>query len=209
MFNKKSLFLWAFVTLVMSCNQKSIVKNGDIIFRGAHSSELSEAINEVTQTEESTNYTHMGICAIEDGEVVVYHSDLGKGVVRESLKAFLLSKDDNNTYKTDVYRINNITSSQIDKAIQHAKDLLGKPYNTTYIFEDEGYYCSEYIYELFKEDSIFQLEPMTFKNPKTNLFHEGWISHYEALGIEIPEGKLGCNPNGMANSDNLVFISHL
>ena len=43
----------------------------------------------------------------------------------------------------------------------------------------------------------------------TDLFYEGWIIHYNQLGIDIPEGLPGCNPNGMSASDNLVFVMFL
>ncbi|WP_407557573.1 YiiX/YebB-like N1pC/P60 family cysteine hydrolase [Winogradskyella sp. 4-2091] len=192
--------------LCLSCTFNTLqIKTGDIVFRGKVNSNLSEAINDVTQTTKSTNYTHIGICKVIDNEVIVYHSDLGKGVVKESLELFKTSTDTIN-YNVDLYRINPIDIKQIEQAISTADSLLGQSYNTTYILEDEGYYCSEFIYELFKTDSIFQLEPMTFKNSKTNEFHDGWVEHYENLDIDIPEGKLGCNPNGMANSDKIFFI---
>jgi len=196
------------MALSVSCATKSEIKSGDIVFRGAVKSNLSEAINDVTQTTKSTNYTHIGICDVVDDEVVVYHSDLGKGVIKESLEQFIASED-TVSYNVDLYRIKSIESQQIKKAISMAKSLIGNPYNFTYILEDEGYYCSEYIYELFKTDSIFKLEPMSFKNPETNTFHKGWIEHYRNLGIIIPEGKLGCNPNGMANSTNLNYIKKI
>lgn len=204
----KPLLYILIILLSISCSNRPEIKSGDIVFRGAISSDLSEAINDVTQTSKNTNYTHIGICDIEDGNVVVYHSDLGKGVVKESLALFK-SYDDTVSYNIDLYRIKNITLKQIEYAISVAKSLMGKPYNTTYILEDKGYYCSEYIYELFKKDSVFNLEPMSFKNSETNTFHNGWIEHYKNLGISIPEGKLGCNPNGMANSEALMFIKTL
>jgi len=162
----------------------------------------------VTQTSKATNYTHIGVCNIEDGKVVVYHADLGKGVVKEPLELFMNSED-TLIYTIGLYRIKNIDKQHIENAITIAKSLVGNPYNTTYILEDEGYYCSEYIYEIFKKDSVFRLEPMTFKHTETNTFHKGWIDHYKDLGIPIPEGKLGCNPNGMASSDALEFIKKL
>lgn len=204
----KKLFYILLVALNVSCANTSQIKAGDIVFRGATSRNLSEAINEVTQTSKNTNYSHIGICDVVDGNVFVYHSDLGKGVVKESLELFMSSKD-TVSYKVDLYRIINIEPKQIEKAISVAESLIGEPYNTTYIIEDTGFYCSEYVYELFKQDSIFELEPMSFKNPETNKFHEGWIKHYEDLGINIPEGQLGCNPNGMANSHTLKFIKKI
>ena len=120
-----------------------------------------------------------------------------------------ISSEDTVSFNVDLYRIKSIKSNQIENAIAIAKSLIGNPYNTTYILEDKGYYCSEYIYELFKNDSVFTLEPMSFKNSETNTFHKGWITHYKNLGIAIPEGKLGCNPNGMANSNALKFIKKI
>lgn len=192
----------------VSCSNVPQIKSGDIVFRSATGSDLSEAINEVTQTAKSTNYTHIGICDVVDSKVVVYHSDLDKGVVEEPLELFL-GYEGLVGYNADLYRIKKIEPKQIEYAISKAKSLVGNPYNTTYILEDKGYYCSEFIYELFKEVSVFKLEPMTFKNSKTNTFHKGWVEHYKKLGIAIPEGQLGCNPNGMASSNALTFIKKL
>jgi hypothetical protein len=204
---KKLLYI-LIASLCFSCVNTLPIESGDLVFRGALGSNLSKAINDVTQTTKATNYTHMGICDVVDGKVTVYHSDVYKGVVKESLELFM-SSEDTARYNLDLYRIKNIESNQIEKALSIAKSLIGEPYNTTYILEDKGYYCSEYIYELYKTDSIFKLEPMTFKNSETNTFHRGWIDYYKNLGIAIPEGKLGCNPNGMANSNTLKFIKNI
>jgi len=204
----KSLLYILIAVLIISCANSPKIEAGDIVFRGAMSSDLSTAINEVTQTSKSTNYTHIGISDVEEGKVMVYHADLGKGVVKEPLELFI-SSEDTVSYQVDLYRIKKVNSKQIEAALAVAKSLVGQSYNTTYILKDKGYYCSEYIYEVFKQDSVFMLEPMTFKDPETNMFHEGWIEHYQNLGIEIPEGQLGCNPNGMANSNAIKFIKNL
>jgi len=79
--------------------------------------------------------------------------------------------------------------------------MLGKPYNFSYIMSDSAHYCSEFIFLAFVSDSIFKLEPMTFKDPKTGTFPTAWVEYYQKMGIEIPEGKPGCNPNGLAASE--------
>jgi hypothetical protein len=206
----KRIFFLFLMTLFLSCNSSNElqIKTGDIIFRGTTASELSQAINDVTQTKIKTNFTHMGVCEVDGENIFVYHADVGKGVVKESLKDFLKSTTDSE-YVADIYRIKNGDKLKFNAVITEANSLIGNKYNTSYILEDEGYYCSEYVYELFKKDSIFELEPMTFKDPKTNDFHEGWITHYQKLGIEIPEGKLGCNPNVMASSETIMFVTNV
>lgn len=50
---------------------------------------------------------------------------------------------------------------------------------------------------------------MTFKNPETKEFDEFWVQYYIDLGIEIPEGVLGCNPNDMSKSKNIYFVKEI
>ena len=153
----KMKYLCLILVLIVSCAKKETIKTGDVIFREPiTTSQLSEAINEVTQTQKVTNYTHMGICFIENDSVKVIHSDADLGVVIQSLQVFL-QPEDSTTYFADVYRINQLESAQASKAISNAKALVGQPYNTTYVFEDEGYYCSELVYEAFKDHQVFQL----------------------------------------------------
>ena len=210
MISVKKIYFLFFITLFFSCNSSNEleIKTGDIVFRGTTNSELSQAINDVTQTVIKTNYTHMGVCEVIDNKVFVYHADFDKGVVKDFLIDFLQPEKDSE-YIADLYRIKNTDKNKLKAVIKDANALIGNEYNTTYILEDRGYYCSEYVYELFKKDSVFDLEPMTFKDPKTNNFHEGWIEHYQKLGIEIPEGKLGCNPNVMANSETISFVKKI
>ena len=59
---------------------------------------------------------------------------------------------------------------------------------------------------MFEKDALFELNPMTFIDPATGEFDKTWIAHYRKLGIPIPEGEPGCNPNGLAASDKLEFL---
>ncbi len=199
------------VILITGCNepknQYSSIKDGDILFRGNNLNGLSKAINEVTKTNKRTNYTHMGICSVNSDIIWVYHASPDKGVCKELLETFC-QPDSGAQYVIDQYRLND-TNADISKAINKAEKLLGLPYDSTYLMENRGYYCSEYIYDLFREDSIFELNPMTFINPATGKFHDEWVSHYKNLNIEIPEGKPGCNPNHMATNKKLNYIKTL
>jgi len=207
---KKNVFVALVLLILMSCSQtnsKLEFQSGDLLFRGQQGAGLAEAIDAVTQTGNEHHYTHIGVVELSNDTVWVIHAAPQKGVCKESLAQFCLSEQD--SIVIGHYRIKNIRSALVDSAIDSANSKLNQPYNYSYIIEDEGYYCSEFVYGLFVEDSIFRLDPMTFIDPSSGDFHEGWIKHYNDLGISMPEGKPGCNPNGMAASDKLFFLRYL
>lgn len=47
---------------------------------------------------------------------------------------------------------------------------------------------------------------MTFINPDTGEFYEGWIDYYNKLGASIPEGVPGINPGGISRSDKIKIL---
>ncbi len=198
------------VVLFMNCQpteSRTELRSGDILFRGKMNGSLSKAIDEVTQTGQEHHYTHMGIVELTNDTVWVLHAAPEKGVYCELLSDFCLQGED--SVIIGHYRIKNITEVTIKDALTKAHTHLGEAYNYSYIMEDNGYYCSEFVYEIFASDSVFELNPMTFINPATGDFHTGWVEHYQKIGIEIPEGKPGCNPNGMAASERLLFLGEI
>ena len=183
------------------------LNTGDLLFCTTSSGDLSKAIDQVTQTNKATHYSHVGIIDIQNDTIWVLHSAPEKGVCCETLSLFL--NPENERRIATVYRLKPNYLIAVPAAIQKARELIGQKYNFSYIIKDQGYYCSEYIYELFAADSIFTLHPMTFKNPETGQFMQEWVDHYQKLGITIPEGEPGCNPNGMAASDKLELIGEI
>ena len=183
------------------------LQTGDLLFCSPTSGELSKAIDQATQTGQETHFDHIAIVDIKNDTVYVLHAAPKKGVCRETIGKFFFSYKEKVTIS--IYRLNDQFLKAVPSAIKKAYKLRGQPYNYSYIIKDPGLYCSEYIYEIFAPDSIFTLKPMTFKDPKTGQFLAGWISHYKKLGIPIPEGEPGCNPNGMAASDKLEMTGEV
>ncbi|MDC1105909.1 YiiX/YebB-like N1pC/P60 family cysteine hydrolase [Prolixibacteraceae bacterium] len=194
-------WLWIVMSIfgLISCNPR--VRRGDLLFRSSIESSLSSSINNVTG---DVGYSHMGIADTLNGEIVVYHASPNGGVHCSTLIGFV--QEDQVPHRVDVFRIDNPIRFDVSSALVKSRSLVGEPYNNTYVIEDRGYYCSEFIYEIFKKDSVFQLEPMTFKDPKTQQFDEGWVSYYKKIGIDIPEGQLGCNPNKMSKHPDLSYF---
>lgn len=194
--------------LLISCTTEEYkLQSGDILFQEPSSSFLGNAIDEVTQRDGTTHFSHVGLLEQKaNGELQVLHA-ASKGTQEVSLSDFMQA--DGEARITVAYRLKPTYSKAIPTAIQSAHNMLGKPYNLSYVLTDTAHYCSEYVYKAFLSDSIFQLEPMTFKNPTTGEFPEAWILYYQKLGIEIPEGLPGCNPNGLAASTKLIRLGKL
>ena len=183
------------------------LQSGDLLFRGATTENISEAIDKVTQTSAETHFSHVGLVEVTDTGVVVLHAYPEGGTCGVSLNRFLHPKGD--SVRVIAYRLKDEWQRAIPAAIEKAHQMLGKPYNFSYILSDTAHYCSEFVYQAFAVDSVFRLEPMTFKDPKTETFPSAWVEYYQKMGIEIPEGKPGCNPNGLAASVKLERLGEI
>ena len=186
---------------------KISLRTGDLLFCGASSEGLSKAIDQSTRNSNNTHFDHVGIVEIKNDTVWVLHAAPKKGVSRDVVSHFLLN--DKNVVSVTVYRLKSNFLKTIPGAIKKAYAGLGQPYKYSYRLKDPGYYCSEYIYKLFEADSIFTLNAMSFKDPKTGQFLPVWVDHYKKLEIPVPEGEPGCNPNGLAASSKLELIGRL
>jgi uncharacterized protein YycO len=183
------------------------LQSGDLLFREETSGKLSEAIDRVTQTSGETHFSHVGLVEETDGGMMVLHASPEGGTCTINLNDFIHPEGDSVT--VIAYRLKNEWQKGIPSAIQKAHQMLGKPYNFSYILSDTAYYCSDFIYWAFAADSVFKLEPMTFKDPSTGIFPAAWVEYYQKMSIEIPEGETGCNPNGLAASNKLKRLGKI
>ncbi|MBF0596595.1 hypothetical protein IM532_03840 [Faecalibacter sp. WQ 117] len=184
------------------------LKNGDLIFIRSREENLSGAINRVTQISKQRNYDHVGLVEKNYDSIFILHSAPEGGSQRESIRTLYLSATQNKRY-IDVYRLKNEFSYSIPDAIINAKLMVGKPYNWTYILNNESFYCSDFIERAFRGNSIFQHIPMNFTNINTGQFDSFWIEFYQKLNLEIPQNQPGTNPNQLAESEKIVQIGTL
>lgn len=87
--------------------------------------------------------------------------------------------------------------------------MLGKPYNLTYVQDDNSYYCSDFIERAFRAHQVFALQPMNFKNPQSGQMSAYWTEFYRSKGMEVPQGLPGTNPNDMARASALQALGPL
>lgn len=184
------------------------LKNGDLIFVGAQTEELSGAISRVTKISNETNFDHVGLIEKMTDSIFVLHAAPMGGSQREEIHHFYTSQTEKKNMIV-IYRLKEKYQSSIPNAIVKAKTMLGKPYNWLYILNDNELYCSDFIERAFRENNIFELIPMNFKNKETGIIDDFWIDFYKKKGKTVPQDEPGTNPNQLATSDKLERIGVL
>ena len=201
-----NILLLPILIVISSYSNSFHLKEGDILFQDLDSSPLCEAIETVTPGYKNASLSHIGMVVSHNNELKVIEA-LPPEVVFTKIEDFLSrSLDCNNNPKVIVGRLKYKYSNIIPKAIKYAKNQVGTKYDDAFLMNNDLYYCSELIHDSFREDSIFQLKPMTFVNPKTNKTLEIWEKYYSDLGIDIPQNEPGINPGQISLSNKLDII---
>jgi hypothetical protein len=216
---------WLFVFLLfqISCLNRSAqedfqLQKGDFLFQDLDSSPLCDAIELVTPGYKGANFSHIGM-VVELGDPYCINPDYNYNDHVRILEAFPTrvrtirvdsflnrSLDNNGNPKVIVGRLKLQYRYAIQNAISFSKSKIGIDYDDAFIINNNSYYCSELIYEAFEEDSIFQLQPMTFLHPETKDTLKIWKEYYSDLKVDIPQNKLGINPGIMSLSDKIEIV---
>ncbi len=188
-------------------------KSGDFLFQDLDCGGLCDAIEKVTPALNGKHFSHIGlVCQINDSSYVV--EAIGADVHLTKVNEFInRNKDAQKRPKIVVMRLKQEYTKLTQTATLFALKQLGKLYDDPFIYDNGKYYCSELLYDAFKaangNQPFFELQPMTFIDPDTKQTFAAWTEYYHGLNTEIPEGKLGCNPGGIANSGKLEFVTSL
>ncbi|MFT6335033.1 MAG: hypothetical protein ACI86M_002586 [Saprospiraceae bacterium] len=187
------------------------LQEGDLLFQDVDCGPFCEAVEKVTEGYQGADLSHVGMVIKTETEELQVIEATTKGVILTTISVFLeKSLDENGKPKVLVGRMKEVYRSLIPQAKRYAKALLGKKYDTVFDINNDTYYCSELVYEAFKnangDEPIFKLFPMTFVDPDTEKTFGIWVDYYLELGADIPEGELGLNPGGMSRSEKLDII---
>ncbi len=197
--------------IILFTQNSFALQEGDLLFQDVDCGPFCEAIEKVTEGYQGADLSHVGmVVKIETEELRVIEATT-KGVILTPIEVFLAkSLDENGKPKVLVGRMKDKYKPLIPLAKQHAQSLLGKKYDNIFDINNDTYYCSELVYEAFKnaneDEPIFKLYPMTFVDPDTEETFGIWVDYYLELGVNIPEGELGLNPGGISRSDKLDII---
>ena len=214
---------WTFLLLsisvaVLGCNQTNFggdsnfaLQPGDLLFQDLDCRSLCDAIEKVTIGFRGANFSHVGVVTKDNSGNFVVIEAVSSGVGVTPLHTFLdRSFDARHHPKVVVGRLKESYRRLIPSALKEALALTGKPYDKVFAIDNEAYYCSELIYEIFlranDNSPVFALQPMTFKNPDTGETLAAWEEYFSGLGVSIPEGQLGINPGGISRSPVLTMV---
>lgn len=210
----KTIFL--FVALLLSIqgfSQKENqfpFRNGDLLFQDLDCGELCDAIEAVTPGLGDKHFSHIGMVYIAADSVYVIEA-LGKAVKLTRIQDFLNRQlNAGKKPKVVVGRLKEPYQRLNGRALGFALEQRGKPYDDAFIYNNGKYYCSELVYDAYKEanhgEPFFHLYPMTFKDPQTGKTFPAWKEYYKILKTKVPEGKPGCNPGSIAISNNVEIV---
>ena len=194
------------LTTLYSCTNSFQLKEGDILFQDLDSSPLCDAIELVTPGYSEGNFSHIGFVIYDSLKLKVVEAIPPKVTLTELDDFLNRSKDKNANPKVIVGRLKEEYKDAIPNAVKFAKKKIGIDYDNNFILDNNKYYCSELIYDMFLKSSIFNLQPMTFLHPETMDTITAWKDHYSKLGMQIPQNKPGINPGSMSLSKKINIV---
>lgn len=202
------ILLWGLFTVATA--QDFDLKNGDLIFQEACTSNLENSIKAVTSSIGDYQFTHVGIVYIDDNDSIFVLEAIRPHVVLSTLHGYLYPADKECHPRSAVGRLKAQYQAIIPNALEFGFTLIGKDYDYGFVSGNDKYYCSELVYEILKKanngQDVFPLNIMTFKSKETGVTTPGWINYFENLGIPVPEGEWGINPGAMSRSDVLDIL---
>ena len=194
--------------ILASCSRDGFVpRDGDLLFCLGDDSPMSEAITTSTSSDSGVRYDHVALFATIDGIPSVIEATSKSGVRVIDWEEFLSeARSVGGKPGIDVMRIGE--DIDIEAAIGRALAFRGQGYDWYYLPSNGLMYCSELIYESFlRRDGthLFTAIPMSFRDKDGNM-PSFWLELFKGLGMDVPEGEPGTNPNDMSKDPVLRLV---
>ena len=170
---------------------------------------MTDAIVAATERGEAVTFSHVGIVEATAGGAFVVEA-VDTSVRRTPLGEFLArSARRGGRPIAAVGRVRGADSTVVQRALRRAHERLGLPYDDEFLPANGKLYCSELAWECFvaADDSthLLRSRPMTFRTADGEL-PAYWAEHFAALGMPVPEGVAGTNPNDMAHDPAVEIV---
>ena len=210
-----SLYFVLLLLLAVCCGRNTgRLQNGDLVFVGipadyqADAESMDAAISSATGKEGELNLIHVAIAEVQGDSVWIIDATLARGVDRHPLDTFL--KDF--TLRDGSYPefiVKRVAGVDADAAVERAKSYCGRAYDVRFLPDNDDLYCSELVQKSYLDtagEPVFASEPMNFCSPDGSM-PPYWEWLFGLLGMDVPQGVPGTNPQGMASSSLLKLIT--
>ena len=211
---KKTVFILAVLLLAIGCGSGNTrLQNGDLIFVGlpygydAETGSMDAAISSATGEEGGLNLIHVAIAEVKGDSTWIIDATIRHGVDRHPLDTFLrdFTLPDGSYPEFIVKRAKGINANA---AVERAKTYCGRGYDVRFLPDNEELYCSELVQVSYldaKGEPVFQSEPMNWLAPDGTM-PAYWEWLFGQLGMEVPQGLPGTNPQRMSQAAVLVDV---
>lgn len=205
--------LFSLCFLIAGCLQQK-PRSGDLVFVGlpvdyhADTSSMSSGITASTGGDEGLNYIHTAILELDGDSCWIIDATIKHGVARYPLDSFLadFTLRDGGYPVFELMRLRD--AGRAENWLQNAKSFVGQPYDVYFLPDNGAMYCTELIRDSYLQENgtpIFSSAPMNFKGPDGE-FPPYWVKLFGGLGVPIPQGIEGTNPQDMHSSPLLKRV---
>ena len=202
----KKIFFPVVMLLALACtpNVQQGVRTGDMLFVGSPADytldedTMGSALSAATG-EGDLNIIHVAILEAERDSIWVIDATIKHGVDRHPLDTFLtdFTLKDGSLPVLEVRRLEDAELSR--KAVERAKQYLGKPYDVHFLPDNDAWYCSELVHDSYLDASgnpVFPVSPMNFKDASGEM-PVYWEQLFALLGEPVPQDVPGTSPQGL------------
>lgn len=197
------------------------IRNADLLFVGIpadyslDTTSMSSAIADATGKEGKLNIIHVAILERQADSVFIIDATLKRGVARYPLDTFLVdfTLKDGSLPSLKVARLpkEETRADDCSRYISNAKKYIGRDYDLWFLPDNEAKYCSELVRDSYlgaDGSFIFDAAPMSFRDSKGEL-PLYWEQLFASLGVPVPEGLPGTNPQDMLGCGKFAYIYNL
>lgn len=189
------------------------LRKGDLVFvgipSGGNEGGMAGAISAATGKGD-VNYIHVAMLDVDASGEWVVDATLAHGVDRHPLDVFFsdFRRSDGSWPCFEVMRVRDM--SGLGDCVENACRFIGEEYDSCFMPDNGRHYCSELVYDSYLKDGkpVFSSAPMNFKDAEGN-YPEYWQRLFKRIGVEIPQGVPGTNPQDMRQSDCLEHVTYL
>ena len=154
-------YVWSSPTLAIP-RSLSHVQSGDLVLSVGYSfkSEMVKVFEK--SSDRSVDYSHIGIFLRQGDSLSIVHMSIDENCIKkEDIRQFIIN---NKVLVYDVYRMKDsgFSSDRLHSLVDSLLDIR-KPFDRAFnIGNDESFYCTEFVYNVFEQAGASGMEKITY-----------------------------------------------